>query len=123
MRRQILTVIFGLVIWGVILGGILSLSRTVYRAFYLSEQVSLSLLVHFPEQERLVIQGQAFVEGTPVEKGNDGVFSVRLTPYIRQLVTLERPRVDKGELIVRPICGVGTLKFVLSAEGLEVLGK
>lgn len=60
---------------------------------------------------------------TTVSTDRDGVFSVRLTPHARHLVTVEKPRVGRGELAVRPICGVGTLKFVLSREGVKIVKK
>ena len=52
---------------------------------------------------------------------DDGVFSAQLTPHVEQRVTLEKPGVGKGEITVRALCGVGTLKFVLSREGVKLL--
>lgn len=51
----------------------------------------------------------------------DGIFSVTLTPHVKYTVTINEPRVGEGELVIRPTCGVGNLRFVLGREGVKLL--
>lgn len=51
----------------------------------------------------------------------DGFYSLALTPYVRQIVTIEAPGVGKGQLVLRPECGAGKLNFVLDREHIRVV--
>jgi len=51
----------------------------------------------------------------------DGFYSLALTPFVRQIVTVEAPGVGKGHLVLRPECGAGKLNFVLERDGIHVV--
>lgn len=51
----------------------------------------------------------------------DGFYSLALTPYVRQIVTVEAPGVGKGQLVLRPECGAGKLNFVLEREHIRLM--
>ena len=59
--------------------------------------------------------------GKPVTAVSDaeGMFSLVLTPSVRQIVTVEAPGVGKGRLELRPECGAGYLQLVLEKDRLR----
>jgi hypothetical protein len=52
--------------------------------------------------------------------GADGVFSLRLTPDIPQLLTVEGQGGAKGTVSVRPVCGLGFPRLVLAKDSLRI---
>jgi len=56
-----------------------------------------------------------------VQTDEDGTFSVRITPHLSHIITLEKAGVGKGQLSLRPVCGA--LTFVLSQEGVKLVDK
>lgn len=57
------------------------------------------------------------------ETDADGVFSINVTPDIRQKVSVHSKMHGKGEALLSPTCGVGDLRFFLWRGKLEVVSE
>lgn len=49
----------------------------------------------------------------------EGIFSLRATPFVAQVVTIEKPGVGSGRLPLRLECGTAKFKLMLTPDGLR----
>jgi hypothetical protein len=50
----------------------------------------------------------------------DGIFEMEITPEILQRLTIEKPKVGRGELELRPTCGLSLAGLVLKPDSIEI---
>jgi hypothetical protein len=56
---------------------------------------------------------------TTVTTDREGLFSVELTPDVPNVVAIAKPGIGKGEVTLRPACGLGLPVFVLGTTGVS----